>query len=412
MEQGTAKVNLRALFNTTVLVSALGYFVDIYDLIIFSIVRVPSLTTLGVPQKELGNVGLTILNMQMAGMLVGGIIWGILGDKKGRLSVLFGSILLYSIANFANAFVPNTDLYALLRFVAGVGLAGQLGAAVTLVSEVMPKETRGYGTALVATIGVTGAIFAAIVGELFSWQTAYIIGGILGFVLLLTRMHMFESGIFKTVQTANVVKGKFTSLFTSRDRFFRYLNCILIGLPIWFVVGVLVTLSPEFGKLLGYNDPIMAGRAVMFTYTGLIFGDFLSGFISQLLKSRKKIVLFFLLSTLTFILIYLFLPGKSAAYFYSLCFALGFSIGYWAVFVTVASEQFGTNLRATVTITVPNFVRGAVVVLVSAFKWLIPMIGMVHAALVVSVVSIAIAIVSLYHLHETFGRDLNFTEEV
>ena len=412
MEQTTAKINLRALFNTTVLVSALGYFVDIYDLILFSIVRVPSLTSLGVPQKELGNVGLTILNMQMAGMLVGGILWGILGDKKGRLSVLFGSILLYSIANFANAFVLNTDVYALLRFIAGVGLAGQLGAAVTLVSEVMPKETRGYGTALVATIGVTGAIFAAIVGELFTWHTAYIIGGVLGFVLLLTRMHMFESGIFKTVKTTDVAKGKFTSLFTSRDRFFRYLNCILIGLPIWFVVGVLVTLSPEFGKILGYHDPIVAGRSVMFTYTGLIFGDFLSGFISQLIKSRRKVVLFFLLSTLVFILIYLYLPGKSAAYFYSLCFALGFSIGYWAVFVTVASEQFGTNLRATVTITVPNFVRGAVVVLVSAFKLLIPRVGMINAALIVSTVSIAIAITSLYHLHETFGRDLDFVEEV
>jgi len=410
MEQPSAKINIRALFNTTVLVSALGYFVDIYDLILFSIVRVPSLTSLGVASTELGNIGLTILNMQMAGMLVGGILWGILGDKKGRLSVLFGSILLYSIANFANAFVPNITLYALLRFVAGVGLAGQLGAAVTLVSEVMPKETRGYGTALVATIGVTGAIFAAIVGELFTWHTAYIIGGVLGFVLLLTRVHMFESGIFKTVKTAGIVKGKFTSLFTSRDRFFRYLNCILIGLPIWFVVGVLVTLSPEFGKLLGYHDPIVAGRSVMFTYTGLIFGDFLSGFVSQLIKSRKKVVLFFLMSTLVFILIYLYLPGKSAAYFYSLCFALGFSIGYWAVFVTVASEQFGTNLRATVTITVPNFVRGAVVIFVSAFKWLIPVVGMVNSALIVSVVSVVIAMVSLYNLHETFGRDLDFLE--
>lgn len=404
--------SVKKVFNTVVLVSALGYFVDIYDLILFGIVRVASLKSLGVSGDELIGTGVLLLNMQMAGMLIGGIIWGIIGDKKGRISVLFGSILLYSAANFANAFVTSVPAYAVLRFIAGVGLAGELGAAITLVSEVMSKETRGLGTAVVATIGVTGAIFAAFVGETFTWNTAYIIGGVLGFILLIMRMKMFESGMFEGIKNKSVVKGKFSSLFTSRDRLKRYVNCVLIGLPIWFVVGVLVTFSPEFAKVLGYTEPVQAGRSIMFTYTGLIFGDFISGFLSNYLKSRKKVLAYFISATALFILVYIFLPGKTAAYFYGVCVLLGFSIGYWAVFVTIASEQFGTNLRATVTTTVPNFVRGAVVPLTLAFEFLRSPLGMVYSALIVGFISLTIAYISLYHLSETFGKDLNYLEQI
>ena len=404
--------SIRILFNSTVLVSALGYFVDIYDLILFGIVRVASLKSLGVPSGQLINYGVLLLNMQMAGMLIGGIFWGIIGDKKGRLSVLFGSILLYSLANFANAFVTTTTMYALLRFIAGVGLAGELGAAITLVSEVMTKESRGYGTALVATIGVTGAIFAAIVGQIFTWQTSYIIGGILGFILLLMRLKMFESGMFSNIKASAVSKGKFLSLFSSRQRIKKYVNCILIGLPIWYVVGVLITFSPEFAKVLGYRDPIVAGMSIMYTYTGLIFGDFLSGFISQYFKSRKKVVAMFILMSCLFIIIYLFVPGKTSLYFYSLCVLLGFAIGYWAVFVTIASEQFGTNIRSTVTTTVPNFVRGAVVPITLAFEFLRSPLGMIYSALVVGLITLVIALFALYHLTETFGKDLNYIENI
>lgn len=403
---------LKQLFNTTVLVSALGYFVDIYDLILFGIVRVPSLTDLGIKGDELIKIGVYLLNMQMAGMLIGGIIWGIWGDKKGRLSVLFGSIFLYSVANFANAFVTSVDMYAILRFIAGVGLAGELGAAITLVSEVMTKETRGYGTAIVATIGVSGAIGAAIVGDLFSWQTAYIIGGVLGLILLVMRIKMYESGMFKSLKTANVGRGKFLSLFTSKDRFLRYAYCILIGLPIWYVVGVLVTFSPEFGRVIGVDEPIVAGKSIMFTYLGLIFGDFASGFLSQIMKSRKKVIGIFILLTSIFILVYLFVHGLSLTLFYTLCVILGFSIGYWAVFVTTASEQFGTNLRSTVTTTVPNFIRGSVVPITLTFEFFRPSLGMINSALIVGVICIGIAFAALYKLRETFGIDLNFLEEI
>ena len=412
MKQDHRSGSIRILFNSTVLVSALGYFVDIYDLILFGIVRVASLKSLGVPPDQLINYGVLLLNMQMAGMLIGGIFWGIIGDKKGRLSVLFVSILLYSLANFANAFVQTTTMYAILRFIAGVGLAGELGAAITLVSEVMSKESRGYGTALVATIGVTGAIFAAVIGEIFTWQISYIIGGILGFILLLMRLKMFESGMFSNIKDAAISKGKFLSIFSSRERIKKYVNCILIGLPIWFVVGVLITFSPEFAKVLGYQDPILAGRSIMYTYTGLIFGDFISGFISQYLKSRKKVVALFILFSSLFIIIYLFVPGKTSFYFYSLCVLLGFAIGYWAVFVTIASEQFGTNMRSTVTTTVPNFVRGAVIPITLAFEFFRSSLGMVYSALAVGTICLVIALFALYHLTETFGKDLNYIENI
>lgn len=403
---------LKNLLNTTVLVASLGYFVDIYDLILFGIVRVPSLTSLGITGDQLINVGVFLLNMQMAGMLIGGIIFGIWGDKKGRLSVLFGSIFIYSIANLLNAFVSSVEMYAVLRFIAGVGLAGELGAAVTLVSEVMTKESRGYGTTIVATIGVSGAIFAAIIGDLFNWQTAFIIGGVLGLILLIARVKMFESGMYKSLHGSNVRKGDFLKLFTSKERFLRYMYCILIGLPIWFVVGILITFSPEFGKVLGVSEPIKAGNSILFTYTGLIFGDFASGFLSQIIKSRKRVVMIFIVLTSLSIFVYLFSYGLSLTMFYGLCVLLGFSIGYWAVFVTSASEQFGTNLRSTVTTTVPNFIRGSVVPITLAFSFLRYSIGMIYAALAVGAVSILIALFAAYKLEETYGKDLNYFEDI
>ena len=405
-------MDTKKILSTPVLVSALGYFVDIYDLILFGIVRIPSLSDLGVEGEELIKTGVFLLNMQMAGMLIGGIVWGIYGDKKGRLSVLFGSIFLYSVANIANAFVTSVEAYAALRLLAGIGLAGELGAAVTLISEILPKELRGYGTAIVATIGVSGAIVAAIIGDSFSWQTAYIIGGVLGLILLIMRLRMFESGIYKSIKDSNISKGNFLKLFSSKERFVKYLNCILIGLPIWFVVGVLITFSPEFGKIMNVDGTISAGKAIMFTYIGLIFGDFGSGFLSQAFKSRKKIVMMFLFLTSVFILVYLFARITSLTYFYGICVALGISIGYWAVFVTIASEQFGTNLRSTVTTTVPNFIRGSVIPITLVFELLRGSLGMIYAALIVGVVSLVIAFIALYHMEETFGKDLNFIEKI
>ena len=394
-----------------VVVAALGYFVDIYDLILFSIVRVASLQSLGVPSAELLEKGVLLINMQMGGMLVGGVLWGVLGDRRGRLSVLFGSIALYSLANLANGFVQTVPLYAALRFIAGVGLAGELGAGITLVSESLGRNERGWGTAIVAAIGTAGAVVGSLVGAQFGWRVAYIVGGCLGLALLLLRVGVVESGLFARLKSDDAIaRGSFFSLFTSRARLTRYLSIILVGVPIWFSVGILITFRPELGKALGLVPAPEAGRAVLWMYAGLTVGDFGSGVLSQLLQKRKLVVRLSLAATGLSYLAYFTVAGSSLTAFYAVCFVLGLSNGYWAMFVTIASEQFGTNLRATATTTVPNFVRGAVVPLTITFGALKPSLGPLGAAGLVGGVMLAVAFVAVFGLEETFGKDLDHLE--
>lgn len=414
--QKTNQSGFKVILNANVIVAALGYFVDIYDLLLFGIVRVSSLKAIGVAESDLLEKGVLLINSQMLGMLLGGVLWGILGDKKGRLSVLFGSILLYSIANILNAFVSSVELYALLRFVAGVGLAGELGAAITLVAETLPKDKRGYGTTLIASIGILGAVAAALVGDIFDWKVSYIIGGVMGLALLALRVTMMESGLFHaTLAKSHVVKGDFFMLFKSKARFYRYLRCILIGIPIWYVVGILITFSPELAKQLQVTEPISAGKAIMYCYIGLALGDLLSGLLSQYLKSRTKSVWYFSSFTLLMSISYFFSYQINSFMFYTICFGLGFGSGYWAVFVTTAAEQFGTNLRATVTTSVPNFVRGSVVLLTSAFQFFKSLFadhaqGLLHSAMIVGLFTFVLAFLSLYKMQESFDQNLDFLE--
>lgn len=403
--------SLKPLFSVPVIVAALGYFVDIYDLLLFSIVRKPSLASMGVAETDLLSQGEFLLQVQMTGLLVGGLIWGIMGDKRGRLSVLFGSILLYSLANIANGFVTTVDQYAVLRFIAGIGLAGELGAGITLVSESLPPRLRGYGTTLVAAVGLLGAVLANFIAKHFDWQIAYFIGGGLGLLLLIARVSVFESGIFLKVKESSVQRGNFFQLFNQKERFIKFMGCIFIALPIWFVIGILITFSPEFAKALGVEGVISAGDAVMYSYLGLAAGDMVSGLISQAWRSRKKVVSTFIFLTMIFVGWYLFSPYKSVDSFYVNCFLLGFGVGYWVLFVTIAAEQFGTNLRSTVTTSVPNFIRGTVVPLTLIFKYLRPQMGIVNGALAVGIGTVIIAFFALRLIGETFGRDLNFVEK-
>lgn len=396
--------------NLTVIVGALGYFVDIFDLILFPIIRTKSLTDLGVAPDQILPSFVYLFNFQMIGMLVGGVLWGILGDKKGRMSVLFGSITLYSLANIANAFVTTIPAYAAMRFLAGLGLSGELGAAITLVSEVLPKEIRSYGTAVVASVGITGALVADFVGNTLSWRGAFITGGALGLLLLILRIKVTDSGMFKDLARQSVAKGNFLMLFTNVARFSRYLRSILIGIPIWYVVAILVASSPELAKSLGVVGTVNPGHAIASCYLGLAIGDLGSGIFSQWIASRKKTVLIFQGLTLATVLITLLSRGMSAQAYYAMCVALGFSAGYWAVFVTIASEQFGTNMRATVTVTVPNFVRGAVVPITTSFLALKAHWGIVNSALAIGLSCLAVAAISLRGMEETHAKDLNFLE--
>ena len=394
-----------------IFVAALGYFVDIYDLIIFSIVRIQSFSDIGVPLDQMRSKGEYVLNMQMGGLLIGGVIWGVLGDKYGRLKVLFGSILLYSIANIANGFVQDVTTYGIIRFIAGIGLAGELGAGITLVSESMHRKKRGYGTMIVAGVGVLGAILAYFISEWFSWRTAYFVGGGMGILLLFMRVGVLESGMFSSLETKNVQKGKISMLFNNAARFRRYLYCLCIGLPIWFVVGVLVTQAPEIGEALHAQTALSAGKGVMFTYLGISLGDFLAGWMAQIFKSRRKVVFIYQLLILIFSCIYLTRQGISEIEFLWLAFLMGLGVGYWATFITIAAEQFGTNIRSTVTTTAPNFVRGALIPSTLLYGVLVNWVGIIAAAMIMIVLLSLIAIFALTRLKESFDKDLDFVEE-
>jgi MFS transporter, putative metabolite:H+ symporter len=410
---------LKDVLNATVIVAALGYFVDVYDLVLFLIIGGTSLKDLGISSENSIPDFQYLLDIQMIGMLIGGVFWGILGDKKGRLSVLFGSIIMYSIANVANGFVAELSfststqvmtMYSILRFIAGFGLAGELGAGITLVSEIMDKKTRGFGTMIIASVGVTGAVVAALVGKL-GWELAYFIGGGLGFSLLFLRIGVIESGMFKNIHHQDVRQGNFFFIFKKKERILRYINSILIGLLVWFIIGILIGRAPLIAGLLKVEGKIDKGFCVMMCYVGLVFGDICSGMISQILKSRKKSLFIFYGLCLIFVVTYLNLYQASSAVFYTVIFCLGFSVGFWAVFVTMASEQFGTNLRATVTTTVPNFVRGSLVLVALFFDTLAKSYDIITTAYIVTIVLVIISSISLFLLKETFGKDLNYLEE-
>lgn len=395
---------------TLILVAALGYFVDIYDLILFNVVKKASLEAIGIQAAELEEKGIFLFNMQMIGMLLGGILWGILGDKKGRLSVLFGSIITYSLANILNGFVTDITSYACLRFIAGIGLAGELGAGITLVSETMSKETRGIGTMIIVTFGALGAVLAALIGDMLSWQMSYWMGGAMGLALLALRLGTYESKMFLKTKEAAINKGLFLSLFTNKERRVKYLDCIAVGLPIWFAIGVLIALLPQFKPFLKLEEDFTVGKAIMYCYLGLSTGDLLSGILSQALKSRKKVVVGYLIASLLLMLIFLLTSGHSSWMFKLICFLIGAATGYWALFVTIASEQFGTNLRSTVTTTVPNFVRGAVVPITLSFSALSHYLGVIAAAGIVGTICLLLAFRAIYRLKETFHEDLDYFE--
>ena len=399
-----------SIFSIPVIVAALGYFVDIYDLLLFTQIRISSLKSLGLNEQDVSRIGASILNIQMIGLLIGGILWGMLGDKKGRLSVLFGSIVLYSLANIANGLVQNVDQYKICRFIAGIGLAGELGAGITLVSELVSKEKRGIATSLVAGIGLSGAVFAYFIKLHFDWRICYFIGGGLGLLLLLLRVSVFESGMFRSIEAHEVSRGNFGAFFTDATRFKKYMLAILIGLPTWYVIGRLLAFSNEYATAFHVQGKIDPAKSVMYAYIAISIGDILIGVLSQFLKSRKVALFIFYGLTAIGLVLFFNQDGGSVAYMYLLCAFLGFGTGFWAIFVTMAAEQFGTNLRATAATTAPNMVRGSLVLVTLLNDTLKPYYGFVHAAAITGVVVMTIATIAAIFTKETFGKDLDYIE--
>ena len=401
------------VFNIAVLVAALEYFVDIYDLLLFGIIRIESLKDLGLSEAQLLTDGETILQWQMWGLLIGGIIWGVMGDKKGRISVLFGSIILYSLANIANGFVQTVDQYKWIRFIAGLGLAGELGAGITLVSELTSKEKRGIATSMVAGLGLTGAVAAFFIKENFHWRTCYFIGGGLGLMLLILRISVFESGMFHEVKKLNVKRGNLLMFFNNAERFKKYIITILIGLPTWFVIGVLVTFSSEFGKQMGITEKIDPGKSIMFAYVAISLGDIIIGFVSQWFKSRKKALYVFYIITAFFMILYFTVQWNgTASQMYWICAGLGFGTGFWAIFVTMGAEQFGTNIRATAATTIPNMIRGMLAIFIlPLFQGLRNVTNFYTGGWISAIIIMAIGTAAIILTKETFGKDLNYVEE-
>ena len=400
------------LLSAPVIVASLGYFVDIYDLLLFGIVRIPSLTELGLDEAARSIEGASIINWQMTGLLLGGILWGVLGDKKGRLSVLFGSIITYSIANFACGFVQDVFVYKILRFIAGIGLAGELGAGITLVSESLPKKLRALGTSLVAGVGLLGAVVGYFTVELFSWRNAYFIGGGMGILLLFLRIGVFEPGMFHAMKAKQQLsKGNFLSFFTKKSRLILYLKCIGVGLPTWFVIGILATFSNEIGKALHISEAIKPGLAVMWCYVGLAAGDLVSGVISYWLESRRKAVAYLMLFAAIGSLIFLYGGISTTKGLYAMCLWVGFGIGYWAMFVTIGAEQFGTNVRATAATTIPNMVRGTVVLMTTGYTFLKPHVMELNAAAIIGLLCFGIGFYCIKTIPETHHKDLDFVED-
>ncbi len=404
-----------SVLSLPVIVAALGYFVDIYDLLLFTIVKKASMLGVGATDASLLSDSTRVINWQMIGLLIGGIFWGVLGDKKGRLSVLFGSIILYSIANILTGFVQTVDQYAMCRFTAGLGLAGELGAGITLVSEILPKNKRGIGTSLVAGIGLFGAVFAYFTYQLTKdWRVCYMIGGGLGVCLLLLRVSVTESGMFKEIaQDSNVSRGNFFIFFTSLKRFKKYALAVLIGLPTWYVIGILVNQSDRFGKAMFGSTTIDSGRSIMFAYAAIAVGDILIGFISQYFKSRKKALLLFYSICIISLFLFFSAVNNSDNSMYAICAVLGFSTGFWAIFVTMGAEQFGTNLRATAATTIPNLVRGILPLINLLFLDLFQKTWgwtLIKSGMITGIIVMTVTLIAYYFTEETFHKDLNYLE--
>ncbi len=402
------------VFSLPVIVGALGFFVDVYDLLLFSIVRKPSLESLHLSADQVLSKGELIISVQMIGLMVGGVFWGIMGDKKGRLSVLFGSILLYSLANIANGMVQTVGQYTLMRFIAGVGLAGELGASITLVSEMLPKEKRGIGATIIASVGVFGAVSAFFVYQAFQdWRLCYYIGGGMGLLLLLLRANVIESGMFDVVKKTAVVRGNFLMLFNNKERMMRYVKGVVIGLPVWYVIGILITFSDKFGTEFGIAG-VNPGKAIMYQYVAIGLGDLSAGLLSNYLKSRKKTLFIFLSILAVFIVLYF---SQSSGWgnttsMYMICAGLGFGAGFSVLYITMSAEQFGTNLRASTAISIPNVVRGILPLIILLHKGLRSLTGnYVTGGWITGIFIMLIAVIAAYHTKETFGRDLNFVEE-
>jgi MFS transporter, putative metabolite:H+ symporter len=411
MNQNTAiQISNKALA-LGIIVSALGFFVDLYDIMALGAVGEASLKSIGITDKALLEKGVTTLqNWQMGGMVIGGFLWGIIGDKYGRLKVLFGSIILYSLFTLLNAFVLNLNQYVICRFIAGIGLAGELGAGITLVSEQMQKEKRGLGPAIIAGFGVLGAIVAVFISKIYNWQTVFIVGGVLGFCLLILRVGVVESGLFKITQHTKVSKGNFLIILRNKNYLKKFICILLVGIPGWYANGILIQLTPYVSESMGMTVIPSKGTVIIYFFIALCVGDIMGGVISQWLKSRKKSIYLFLSLHAVMLLLFFTIGKTSVQVYYTIFAGIGFSVGFVIQLFTLAAENFGTNIRTLVTSSGLNLVRAWVIPCSLAYTWLNNNFTILkwQSAAAIGFVAIVLALFALRQLDETFDNDLEF----
>lgn len=408
--ENTITLTQAKILSLPVILAALGYFVDVMDVWIFAANRVASLKDLGVPAEYILDVGVYLLNMQMGGMFLGGLLFGVMGDKFGRTRVMFASILAYSIGTLANAFVQDIHTYAALRFISGVGLAGELGLAITLINEILPKEKRGYGAGIIAGFGIMGGVVAALMAHVIDWRVSYAIGGIAGLILLAFRMKVHESALFSTVPDGTR-RGSLWMLFSHRERAMKFIRWVCLTLPIWFIAGIMITFGPEIVKMK-YGIDITAAALIIVCTTAIAMGDFISAWISQIVKNRRVVIVFFMFTSLLAFLLFIetrLTLNEIEIFFLYILMSLG--VGCWILCVTAASESFGTNLRATVTTAVPNFSRGSAVLTTLSIAGLKNYMSLIEAVLWVGLVVFSLAFWAILSAPETFGKPLDYLEE-
>lgn len=403
-----------------ILVASLGYFVDAYDLIIASVVRSSAIVELGLAQvgtPEHTKYAQLFEYVQSAGILLGGIIFGVYSDKKGRKKALYYSIAIYSIANILNgllsASVPFVGtVYCILRFICGFALAAELSIGIVMISETMKAKHRGYGTMIVVSFGILGAVLAAVLFEFIGihWQTLYLIGGIAGVLLLIFRFSVKETNPFLDLENQESERGSWVMIFKNRRLLKILFNAILLGFPIYFFISIPIKFATDYGKELGLT--IKGTIPIIVFYIAMSVSDIIANYLCQLFENRKKVLYFYLgLCTISVFLLHFYPPTTPEQYFYLFSPLMGFASGYWALLITFTNEQIGTNIRSTYTTAVPNVVRSLFIPIQLLLTVLQPTFGTSTSVFYIGVLAVILALLGLYSLKETWGKNLKFIDE-
>jgi MFS transporter, putative metabolite:H+ symporter len=381
-----------------------GYFIDIFDLVLFSTLRISSFEELKITDPTYWTV--VFFNLQMTGILVGGIFWGKMADIKGRSWSFMGTILVFSIANIINGLTSSLTVYGICRFIAGFGLAGEMGSGIALICEKVPDEKRSLYLGFVSSLGCIGAVLSGWLGDIVYWRYLFIGSGFAGILLTLLRKNLLEPDLFRKTATLNIPRGQWKTLFQSPPDLIRFILLIFLGIPMWYIIGILWSFSTEMTSTIGLNI-FTSGQAILWGYVGVWMGDMLMPFVSQFLKSRIfTIQICLIMMLLGVIYLFQFQPHSLLSFQLTHIF-LGFTIGYWAVYATLCGESFGTNIRALTSTSLPSLIRFSSIPMMIIYQY-----GRdeneLNIALGMGLTVLCISMITTYFIKDTFQKDIDF----